>query len=104
MLINTYTYTDKDIESSANQIKNFILARLYERHEITKEVYENLTTNYAILCKKPSFFSKVWTKIFGSDNLIYILVKQDSLTQPDQKDEPKLKIVDLPNKDDKEKE
>lgn len=104
MLINTYTYTDGDVESAANQIKDFILTRLYQRKEITKDVYENLTTNYAILCKKPSFFSKIWAKIYGSDNLIYILVKQDSLTNPDQKNGPKLKVIDLPNKDDKNKE
>ena len=87
-------YGYEDHERELNIGRRLILAELYNSGCIKRDVLDDYTHNYAIISKKPSFFSQFWKKFYKKDEDHYILIKQKSLIIPDG-DEPNDKKADL---------
>jgi hypothetical protein len=86
-----YTLGTEDLEALLNQAIGVKLHFLVEKGYITKDQYNNLTTNYAMILKRPSFFSKAWEILKGKDERpCMIIVKQQNL-RADEDKEPKEK-------------
>ena len=104
----TYNLTNEDLESEATGIKDMVVFYLHKNGHITDEVCEDMRLNYAIIVRKPSFFSKLWKSIINkNDNVIqYILVKQVSMAKPTKEKDTKNKvnIIKLDNNKEPEKE
>lgn len=83
--ITTYTLIDRDLEDYATRIKNIFVAFLHAEKIITKEVRDDLLYNYAIITRKPNFFSRFFKK--SDDEKQWVLVKQCNL--PEIKDDDK---------------
>ena len=83
------------LESQVTIGKNIILDRLYKDGVITAEEYKHYSMNYAIVLRKPSFFSMLWKK---DQSPSYTLVRQLSWNdEENHKEEPplKLEVIDI---------
>lgn len=96
MKIQTYNFVTEELEEQATVIKNMVLQFLYDRGTIDKTICEDLSLNYAIIIKKPSFFTKLWKKK-TEDTLQYILVKQCSIKNKNSKDKKESSPVVFPD-------
>jgi hypothetical protein len=77
--ISMYSFTREDIEDNAQAVKHVLLDILRKNGDITVEAWEEYSRNYAILCRKPTFFSSFWKKFASKEqenSLQYIVVKQ----------------------------
>lgn len=94
----------KALEEEATKIKNVVITFLRNEDYIADDVYNDISLNYAFIVKKPSFFSKLWTRKNVAQNLQYILVKQLTLTENDEpKKDPKANLIVITsNKEKKE--
>lgn len=103
-----YSFTTEALEQQTGVIKNLLLNFMVYKGMISQDVYDDLEDNYAIIVKKPTFFGSIWNKwLMRADRESYIIVKQQSLTQMERREDKEekdktLKIV-KPNKD-KDKE
>lgn len=84
------SYTHEDMEANINVGKNALLGALVRQGVITEEAYKDWTDNYAIIIKKPNFFSSTWNKLVKKtddniDGLRVIVVKQISLNYEELK-------------------
>lgn len=65
--------------------KHTLIQNLYDRGKIDKESYEDYSSNYALLMRKPSFFSNVWSNLAGKrpgeDCIRFILVRQETINE-----------------------
>ena len=72
-----------DLENNTPQIKTVILQGMYNNGDISEEVYEKYQMNYAVIVKKPSFFSKAMEKMLGKEDANkqrFFFVEQKSFT------------------------
>jgi hypothetical protein len=93
-----YNLTTEELETEITKIKNILLEYLYNKKLISHEVYSDMTKNYGFIIKKPSFFSRWWKSKKNINQLQYVLVKQVSITEPNENEEkpkPKLNVVEL---------
>jgi len=86
---DVYYADNDDFEYAANCGMNVLLKELYNAGVITEEQFQDYSVNYAVVLKKPGFFNKWWNKIKGfKDTGYYILVKQFSLVDDNEYEEP----------------
>jgi len=92
MMISTWTFTSADLERLANIIRIDMIYHFYRKDIIDEDTLNDYESNYAYIVRRPSFFGKVWTKFFDKknekDDIRYILVKQASLGDIDDLNEP----------------
>jgi len=74
--IDVYSLTEDELEVEVNSAKNLILSILFNDNVITAEQYKHYRVNYAIIIKKPSFFSRLWKKVRNADDKQYVIVRQ----------------------------
>lgn len=101
-----YTLTNEELEGEANKVKALIISYLYNNDHITTEVHDNIQLNYGIIIKKPSFFSRWWKTKKVKDVDQYMIVKQLSIVEVDEKEkDPKsiLNVVKFDNNKEPEK-
>jgi len=101
-----FAFTNSEFEEEMGKVKETILNFLYREGIITSKIYEDMILNYAIIIRKPRFFSKLWCSKFkkNKDVMNYILIKQLTLLKPkeseNQKDKkPNLNVVKFNNKE-----
>lgn len=102
-VLEKFKLLPSELEEEATKIKNLIIFHLYKQGYIDEKDYNDLSLNYAILVRKPSFFSSLWKCLLKSkkeDELKYILVKQISLREPEENNSSndeckKLKVVPI---------
>jgi hypothetical protein len=95
MKIQTYNLITEELEEQATEIKNMVLQFLYDRGIIDKPICEDLALNYAIIIKKPSFFTKLWKKK-TEDKLQFIIVKQCSIKNKVDENKKEASLVVCP--------
>lgn len=90
-----YTLGTLELEETMNQTMGVTLQFLVDKKFITLEDYKDLMVNYAIILRRPSFFSKAWQILKGKKEPPHIIiVKQQNLrsNEDTQKEEKKPKI------------
>jgi hypothetical protein len=89
--MQVYTWTSEEMESNLQIAKHTLIQNLYDRGKIDKETYTDYTNNYALLMRRPSFFSSFWSTLAGKkqgeDNMRFILVRQESIDEATMKAE-----------------
>lgn len=65
--IEHFTLTPEDLEEFMNQGRESMLYQLLKDKVITKKQYQDYRLNYAMIYKRPSFFSGVWNKLFPKE-------------------------------------
>lgn len=103
-----WSFAQTELEIAATDILKVVISHLLQEGKIDELTANDYLMNYAILVRKPSFFNKLWDKIFkkyGVDPLAerYVLVRQCTIRVPTGKgnDETKkptngsLKVVQL---------
>ena len=100
-----YNLTTTELEVEANKVKELIIDHLYKNGHITAKVHEDMKLNHAIIIRKPSFFSKWWKTKKVKDVTQYVIVKQITIVESNEK-EPKsvLNVVKFDNGKEPEKE
>jgi len=97
-----------DLEGEATKVKNLIINHLHNSNHINQEVYDDFILNYAVLVRRPSFFNRMWKKIMKvkeEENLQYVLVKQVSMSIPEETNDDndnenkKSKVIPIQKKD-----
>ena len=102
-----YNLTKEELEQEVNKTKIVILTHLLNNKLISTQVYNDMNRNYGIIIKKPSFFSSWWKSKKDINYLQYVLVKQVSITEPNEDEEkpkPKLNVIELNKNKEPEKE
>lgn len=94
MHIQTYQFTDRSLENQMTDVKNMLITWLYNKDYLNGEQADDLRDNFAVIVRKPSFF---WRLINAArrkmdKNPLMILVRQESLHEP-QEDKPPVKLV-----------
>jgi hypothetical protein len=86
-----YTLGTEELEDIMNQTIGVYLKFLLDNEYITTDQYNDLVINYAVILKRPSFFSKAWQILKGkSERPHIIIVKQQNLqSDEDEKEEEK---------------
>ncbi len=92
----------EELEEEVNKVKIVILNHLLRNDLISKTVYNDMTRNYGIIIKKPSFFSSWWKSNKRKNVNEYVLVKQVSIFESIDKEDPspKLNVVKFDSKKD----
>jgi uncharacterized protein YfkK (UPF0435 family) len=92
----------EELEEEVNKAKSVILTHLLNNKQISSQVYNDMTRNYGIIIKKPSFFGSWWKSKKRKNVKQYVLVKQVSIPEVDDKEDtaPKLNVVKLDIKKD----
>jgi hypothetical protein len=100
-----YNLTTRELEEEANKVREIIIDHLYKNGHITAEVYKDMKLNHGIIIRKPSFFSKLWKTKKVKDVTQYMIVKQITMVESNEK-EPKsvLNVVKFDNGKESEKE
>jgi len=95
--IPVYEFTLEEYEQEINTGKQLILNKLFKDGILSAADYENYSLNYAIIIKRPSFFSQLWKQIYKKDKKQYLIVKQDSLLFHDEEERHKRKfeVIDM---------
>jgi len=102
-----YELETEELETEVTKVKNIIIEYLFNKKLISHEVYLDITKNYGIVIKKPSFFSQWWKSKKEINQLQYIIIKQVSIEDPGEEiEKPKsiLNVVDLNKNKKPEKE
>lgn len=73
-IYKTYTLSEVDLERDANRAFKLTIAALKEKGFLSEEACEELD-NWALIIKKPSFFSKI-LKNDDKEELHYTFVKK----------------------------
>jgi hypothetical protein len=81
-----FTFTKDELEDKLSVVMKMTVEFLYDQKVISKEDYEEFHINYAIILKKPNFFSKIWNFLTKEENLNFIIVRQCSLPDPPDDD------------------
>lgn len=94
MHIQTYQYTDRTLEAQMTDVKNMLVTYLLNKDYLNEEQADDLRDNFAIIVRKPSFF---WRLVNAArrkmdKHPLMILVRQESLHEP-QEDKPPVKLV-----------
>ena len=77
-----------ELEENINRGVKVYLEYLRDNEFVEKEMFDFLLKNTAIIIKQPSFFNKVWNKVFNDpEKYHYIVVVQMSMK--DKNDETK---------------
>ena len=83
--MQVYTWTPEELESNLQIAKSILIEHLYNNGKIDEETYEDYARNYALLMRRPSFFSGFWSSLagkkHGEDHIRFVLVKQESITE-----------------------
>lgn len=74
MSYKVYSLTEKDLEEDANRAFKLTINALKENGFLSEEDYEELK-DWALLIKKPSFFSTIFRKN-SKEELNYVFVKK----------------------------
>lgn len=100
-----YSLSQDEFEEEVNKAKIVTLALLVNEGVITEEQFQEYNNNYAIILKKPSFFSKIWNKATKKEEYRqFIMVKQMNLNIPEleEKEKEKGAILSLVKDEDKD--
>jgi hypothetical protein len=80
-----YTLTPEELEEILNQAMKATIGFLYDNDYIKSNEYNDLMTHYALLLKKPSFFSSAWKILKGKEDRHHlIIIKQQNLVFPSE--------------------
>jgi len=93
MHIKTLSFTERDFERQMTDLKNLVIDFLYKKGIIDDKTTIDLRDNYAVLLRKPSFFWRLIGLRKKVEELIMIIVKQETLEEP-KEEEPPVKLVD----------
>jgi hypothetical protein len=78
-----YTFMERDLEGFATDVKNRIVHFLHKEGIIDDEQVVDLTNNYALVYRKPSFFRRFFPKKAKSaeEHADLIIVRQCDLSE-----------------------
>jgi len=90
-----FKFSNSRFDHEATKIKTTFIEFLYNEGIINYETYMELELNYAIIIKKPSFFSRFWLRSKYPNEYHYIVTKQCTLssTKDDEDSKPKLTVI-----------
>ena len=87
--MQTYTFTDADLITTANQIRELLITELFNAGEITSEQYYKILYNYTIVVAQKNWLGKAWDKIRGREEGGAAFVVLKSIETYSEKDEDK---------------
>jgi len=103
MSYNVYTLPTDEFETALTAAKNVFVKYLHDNKYLTDEQAEKLLLETAILIRKPTFFSNLWDKFTRTDQYMYVVVEQKTISKDISIEPPKGKLHVIKN-DDKPKE
>lgn len=65
--MKVHTFTDSDLTTTGNQLKEVFLEKMVKENEITQELADKLN-NYCFVIAEKGLFGKIWDKIFFKEN------------------------------------
>ena len=73
--MRAWTFYEKDIVMENNRGKDMMLAQLVREGLLTEEQGQKYSKEYGVILIQPSFFSRIWGKLFKDDEPRFSLVK-----------------------------
>lgn len=89
--MDVYTLGTEELEATMNQVMGVTLHFLYKNKYIDESTYLDLNTNYAIILRRPTFFSKAWDMLKGKKETPHIIIVKQQNLETTEDDEPNKK-------------
>jgi len=86
---NVRGLTDRQLEELATQVKNVVVSFMAKKGYINNELYVDLTSNYALIVRKKSFFRRLLEGKKEDKNLCFIIVRQENIVEEEEEEEEK---------------
>ena len=96
--MRAFTFVERDLEDQATMVMTLVVDFLGSKGYLTEEQVQEVSNNYAIVARKPSFFRRLLPIKEKKNELRFIIVRQETLEEP-RGTKPSLKLVESDEKE-----